>query len=128
IRSTAGLNFTSTSVGPLPAGTFVVYRNRSTGHVGVLRVDEINLRLSGEWWFQSDGTADFSRLRPVADVAPTPAIGIRATGTGSLVLSWSEDQTHIFTMETALQIVPAPAWTAVSSGAAPTFFPDGKIV
>jgi hypothetical protein len=46
-------------------GDFIVWRHVLTGHYGVLRVDDIRgadalAVLDGTWWFQSDGSGDFS--------------------------------------------------------------------
>ena len=51
-------------------GDFVVCRNVDTGHYGVLRIDFINYidpllpyaEMDCTWWFQSDGTGDFSSV------------------------------------------------------------------
>lgn len=66
-------DFESHSVGPLcdadcnPSGVgdFIAMRNIDTGHYGVLRVDDIagifpGGTLDATWWFQTDGTSDFS--------------------------------------------------------------------
>ncbi len=63
-------DFISSSVGPHcdadcdpdGVGDFIVWRNKTTGHYGVLRIDDIdsNFLLSGTWWFQTDGSSDFS--------------------------------------------------------------------
>lgn len=76
--------FTSTYVGPLcdadcdpdGVGEFVVWRHVTTGHYGVLRIDDIRTPgsdifasvLDGTWWFQSDGSGDFS-----GSAVPEPA-------------------------------------------------------
>lgn len=46
-------------------GDFLVFRNINTGHYGVLRLDNIdNDKLNGTWWFQTDGSGDFSAQPP----------------------------------------------------------------
>jgi len=54
---------------PTGVGEFVIIRNQSSNFYGVLRVDEINVvsivpplegYVSGRWWFQTNGSADFS--------------------------------------------------------------------
>lgn len=84
------------SVGPLcdaacdpdQVGDFVVWRNTATGHVLVLRIDDIRVDdlaqsiafLDGTWWFQTDGSADFSSV-------PEPrAEALFAIGLGMLAL------------------------------------------
>ncbi len=55
---------------PNQVGDFVVYHNINTGHYGVLRIDYINCismampiaELNASWWFQTDGTCDFSSV------------------------------------------------------------------
>lgn len=60
--------FNKQSVGPLcdaqadrdGPGDFVIWRNVDTSYYGALRIDDINSRgLTGTWWFQTDGTANF---------------------------------------------------------------------
>lgn len=57
-------------------GDFIVLRNASSGHYGVLRVDAVHslafeddgrvyAHMDATWWFQTDGTGDFSTV-------PTP--------------------------------------------------------
>ncbi len=54
---------------PTGVGEFVIIRNQTSNFYGVLRVDEINFvnvvppleaYMSGRWWFQTNGSADFS--------------------------------------------------------------------
>ncbi|MFG0251971.1 MAG: PEP-CTERM sorting domain-containing protein [Phycisphaerales bacterium JB038] len=68
-------NYTSSYVGPIGdadyngngIGTFLAWRNTTTGYYGVLRVDDIDYidpdqpyaELDGTWWFQTDGSGNF---------------------------------------------------------------------
>jgi hypothetical protein len=55
---------------PDGTGDFIVWKNMTTGHYGVLRIDDIAVidihvplaTLDGTWWFQTDGTGDFSSV------------------------------------------------------------------
>ena len=62
---------------PNGIGDFIVWRHTTTGHYGVLRIDDIagtgnGATLEGTWWFQTDGTGNFvpapgaSAILPVA--------------------------------------------------------------
>lgn len=96
--------FTSGSIGPQcdadcnpnGIGDFIVWNNPDTGYYGVLRVDDIfvvdpsnpdisfNTALNGTWWFQTDGSGDFSS-RSVPE--PSLILGIFAvSGIGSAIL------------------------------------------
>ena len=79
ITDASVFSFEAGSVGPLcdadcdPSGVgdFVVMRDINTGYYGVLRIDDIagffpDGTLDGTWWFQTDGTGNFS-------VVPIPA-------------------------------------------------------
>ncbi|TGD73549.1 VPLPA-CTERM sorting domain-containing protein [Mangrovimicrobium sediminis] len=81
ITDASAFSFTNTFVGPVcdadcngnGVGDFLVWRNIDSGFYGVLRVDDIDTTygadyatLSGTWWFQTDGSANFS-------VVPVPA-------------------------------------------------------
>ena len=87
------LTYTSSFVGPvcdadcdpLGVGTFLVYNNINTGHYGVFRVDDIvvpdgdffSATVNGTWWFQTDGTGDFSSFSvPEPGVLPLLAAGL----------------------------------------------------
>lgn len=71
-------------------GSFLVWKHTTTGHYGALRVDDIyqvdpnnpnpawNTELNGTWWFQTDGTGDFSSV-------PEPAT-LAVLGIGALAL------------------------------------------
>lgn len=57
------------SCSPTGVGEFVIVRNMTSNYYGVLRIDEINVvsiepplegYASGRWWFQTNGSADFS--------------------------------------------------------------------
>lgn len=62
-------------------GDFLVFRNNATHHYGVFRPDSIsivnpddpditfNTALNGTWWFQTDGTANFSAVPEPASLA-----------------------------------------------------------
>ena len=68
-------SFTNSNVGPFSdadadpdgVGDFIVWRHNTTGHYGVLRIDDIftptgnllDARLNATWWFQTDGTSNF---------------------------------------------------------------------
>jgi hypothetical protein len=71
-------------------GDFLVWRNTATGFFGVLRIDDIYFAdpdnpvnnatmLNGTWWFQTDGTGNFS-------AAPVPA-ALLLFGSGLLALA-----------------------------------------
>jgi hypothetical protein len=60
---------------PSGIGDFVVLRNINSGHYGVMRIDDVydphlnsigrlSARLDVTWWFQTDGSADFSIPTP----------------------------------------------------------------
>lgn len=80
ISDVSSFTFESHYVGPLcdadcdadGTGEFIVLRNIDTGHYGVLRIDDVSglfypdAALDATWWFQTDGTSDFS-------VVPIPA-------------------------------------------------------
>ena len=86
-------SFTNLYVGPLcdancdpeGVGDFVTWRNLTSGHFGVLRIDDIltpsgqglpKPTLDGTWWFQTDGSGSFS-----PSAIPEPAsVGLVATG------------------------------------------------
>lgn len=92
-------SFTDGSIGPNGVGDFIVARNISTGHYGVIRIDNIQDtswsipdpsggeiiyyegNLNGTWWFQTDGTGDFSSVSSV----PEPSTYL-LFGVGLLVL------------------------------------------
>lgn len=60
--------FTNMYVGPVGAGTYLVWRNTSTNYYGVSRLDNLyqigsdfhDRYLDLTWWFQTDGTSNFS--------------------------------------------------------------------
>jgi hypothetical protein len=70
-------------------GDFLVWKNTGTGHYGVLRIDDIIVQdinvplatLYGTWWFQTDGTGDFSS----AVVPIPPALWLFCSGLLGLV-------------------------------------------
>lgn len=68
---------------PDGVGDFVVYRNTDTGHFGVLRMDDVDgYYLNATWWFQTDGSGDFSSA-----VVPEPsALSLALAGLLVLVL------------------------------------------
>jgi hypothetical protein len=86
--------FTDGSVGPFcdaecdpdQVGDFLVWKNINTGHFGVLRIDDIQgnsqeATLSGTWWFQTDGTGDFtsnSVPEPLTILGSATALGFGA--------------------------------------------------
>jgi len=82
-------SFTDGSIGPNGVGDFIVARNISTGHYGVLRIDDIQDQswndgffdhregtLNGSWWFQTDGTGDFSSVSSVPEPSTYMLFGI----------------------------------------------------
>jgi hypothetical protein len=85
ITDAGAFSFTDLYVGPIcdadctgtGVGTFLVFRNILTMHYGVLRVDDIvgagayQAYLNATWWFQSDGSGDFSDGQSVPDVGST---------------------------------------------------------
>ena len=86
-------NYVSGGIGPFcdadcdPAGVgeFMVWRNINSGHYGVLRVDNIigggfNATLDGTWWFQPDGTGNFSGTVP--EPATLTLFGLALAGLG----------------------------------------------
>ena len=91
-------SFTAASVGPLcdadcsptGVGTFLVFRNVATSHYGVLRVDDIvgaaehTATLNATWWFQTDGTGDFSGNATVPEPASLFLMGVGLAGAASL--------------------------------------------
>ncbi len=77
------------SIGPNGVGDFIVARNISTGHYGVLRIDDIQDQswndgfvdhwqgtLNGSWWFQTDGTGDFSSVSSVPEPSTYMLFGV----------------------------------------------------
>jgi hypothetical protein len=83
ITNAGALPFIMGSIGPHSdaaaaanhVGDFIVWRNRTSGHFGVLRINDINPNLNtgpnfghdddflqGTWWFQSNGTGNFSNV------------------------------------------------------------------
>jgi hypothetical protein len=89
------VSYPPSSVGPLcdaacdpdQVGDFVVWRNTVSGHFLVLRIDDIRVDdlvqsiafLDGTWWFQADGSGDFSSV-PEAPRALLLAIALGALG------------------------------------------------
>jgi hypothetical protein len=98
--------FTNSSIGPHPdadadpdgTGDFIIWQNISTGHYGVLRIDDIHIpagggwsdaKLDGTWWFQGDGTGNFISA-PGAVILAGPALRpeIRLLISGSSGIIW----------------------------------------
>ncbi len=91
ITDASTFSYTNSYVGPIGdadyntngIGTFLAWRNTTTGYYGVLRVDDIHSvdpsqpygELDGTWWFQTDGTGNF---------VPTPST-LALLGMGALV-------------------------------------------
>jgi hypothetical protein len=69
-------------------GTFVIWRNIITSYYGVLRVDDITYvsgstaELNGTWWFQTDGTGNFSGMASVPEPASLLLIGAGLAAAG----------------------------------------------
>ena len=74
---------------PDGVGDFIVAKNIFTGHYGVLRIDDIQFteefgfdppayysNLYGTWWFQTDGTGDFSSVSSVPEPSTYMLFGI----------------------------------------------------
>jgi len=72
---------------PDGVGDFIVARNISTGHYGVLRINDIQfddagvdnfdvISLNGTWWFQTDGTGDFSSISSVPEPSAYMLFGV----------------------------------------------------
>jgi len=79
---------------PDGVGDFIVLRSISTGHYGVLRIDDIQYSewwtsydefgslffrsgsLNGTWWFQTDGTGDFSSVSSVPEPSSYMLFGV----------------------------------------------------
>ena len=92
ITNASAYSFTSGSIGPQSdadlnpsgVGDFIVWKNVSTSHYGVLRLDDIAGRfgpLTGTWWFQSDGTANFDdNVVPVPGAVLLGIIGLSVAG------------------------------------------------
>ena len=114
ITNASIFSFTDGFVGPLSdgilrpnrIGDFVVWRNITSGHYGVLRVDEIILVgqsyvLNGTWWFQTDGSGNFSTssavptitsLSPASATAGGAAFTLTVNGTNfavGAVVQWN---------------------------------------
>jgi hypothetical protein len=83
ITDASSLSYVAGSIGPHNdaataanhVGDFIVWRNRSNGYYAALRIDDINPNLNsgpnfghdddflqGTWWFQSNGTDNFSSV------------------------------------------------------------------
>ena len=89
-------------VGPVDEGDFVLFHNTVTGYYAAFRVDDIYGTTPGEsrdsfvditWYFQDDGTADFSSFRtPNQTPIPIPALTelglIALAGLAFAVLLW----------------------------------------
>lgn len=76
IKDASIFNFGTQTIGPYfdavgdpdRTGDFIVWKNMYTGYYGVLRIDDITYtgpqspiaNLDGTWWFQTNGTGDFS--------------------------------------------------------------------
>jgi len=95
---TGPLSFTEGTVGPLydfnsaknddRIGDFAVLHNVNTGHYGAVRVDDVypgkaEMLLDFTWWFQTDGTLNFSEAEP--------SITVISPNGGEV---WQEGETH----------------------------------
>lgn len=92
IANLSEFGFSSYVIGPLcdatcarnGVGDIVLWRNNATGHYGALRVENIRTAdatqsrpagyLSGTWWFQTDGSSNFSNssISPFSVRRPNP--------------------------------------------------------
>ena len=86
ITDAASMSYTSLYVGPLfdagshldGVGDFVVYRNDTSGHFGVLRMDDVHSgQLNATWWFQTDGSGNFA---PASSVPEPSAMSLALAG------------------------------------------------
>ena len=83
ISDASQYDFDSHSIGPFcdaecdpdGVGDFIIWRNVDTGYYGVLRIDDIidgnnwdAASLNGTWWFQTDGTGNFSEAVATVDL------------------------------------------------------------
>jgi hypothetical protein len=90
-----------TSVGPVSdaaanggVGTFIILRNGSSGYYAVARIDDVHSsQLDVTWWFQTDGSGDFSGY-----VAPGPL----AHAVDALALVWTTGGNANWTSQTAV--------------------------
>ena len=90
ITNASSLPFTRQAIGPYGdaaaaadgGGDFIVWRHATSGHMAVLRIDDIDTGLDtgpnlghdddllqGRWWYQTDGSGDFSSV-------PEPSTGV----------------------------------------------------
>ena len=89
------LTYTSGAVGPNcdancatnGVGDFLVWNNINTGYYGVLRIDNIvgtglEATLDATWWFQTDGTGNFSEIMHVPEPATLALFGIGLLAVG----------------------------------------------
>ena len=79
LTNAAAFTYTSGTVGPVPAGNFILYRNTVTGYYAALLITNIAYPdgLSGTWWFQTDGSANLS---PSSVVAEPSSVVLLAAG------------------------------------------------
>lgn len=93
IVDAATLVYTSGAVGPVcdadcaanGVGQFLVWNNINTGFYGVLRVDDIigtglDATLNATWWFQDDGTGNFSGNMKVPEPGTLALLGLGLVG------------------------------------------------
>lgn len=100
---------------PDSVGEFIVWRNIN-GYYGVLRIDDIVVQdidapeatLSGTWWFQTDGTPDFSAVSvggSVTGLSPRRVLCENLT-TGQGVLILLENETSWDCATAGLEVNP----------------------
>ncbi|MCK6562982.1 choice-of-anchor D domain-containing protein, partial [bacterium] len=117
------------AVGPVGAGEFVLFHNTATGYYAALRIDrflDAGARIDLTWYFQSDGSPDFSSF--TSSLAARFFTDNRHEGIAPYTVQFSDfssatDSTSIISWEWDFEddgIVDSqeqnPAWTFVNEG------------